>query len=254
MTVIAVANQKGGVAKTTSTMNLAYALCQRGKRVLAVDCDPQASLTVFAGHDLRALDEEDRTLYCALLQDRPIEELILPGVFDLVPSGIRLATGEAELLISPHSGPEVLRNALRSVRDGYDFVLLDTPPNLSILTTAALTAAWGVLIPAKTDYMSVMGIPLLLDTIRKTRRRNNPELEIVGVLPTIFNPGYQSDIGILDQLREMLEPDIRVFDPINRSTAFDRSPAEGRSTVELYPDTPGVAGYHKLADSLIGHD
>jgi chromosome partitioning protein len=251
--VIAIANQKGRVAKRTSTMNLASLLARRGKRVLAVDADPQASLTVFAGHDLRVLDREERSLYFAPLRDRPFKEVIVSGAFDLLPSGIRLASGEVEVLVDPHSGPEGLRHLLRGVRDAYDFILIDSPPNLGILTTGALTAADQVLIPVKTDYISVMGIPLLLDTIRKTRRRNNPGLEVIGVLPTIFNPGYQSDTGILEQLRAMLKPGIRVFEPVNRSTTFDRWPAEGRPTVEAYPHTPGVAAYRALADHVTGH-
>ena len=253
--IIAVANQKGGVGKTTSTINLAYALASRGKRVLAVDSDPQASLTVFAGQDPYQLEIQEKTLYHALVSDAPIESLIIKGTFDLIPSSIRLASGEAELMMSPLSGPALLRDTLADIQNRYDYILIDCPPTLHLLTVNALAAAQVVLIPVKTDYLSYMGVRLLLDTIEKTRQKANRGLQVLGVLPTLFTARYSHDSELLEVMKEeMSARKIHVFEPINRSTHFDKAPAEGKPTVQLFPDVPGADKYYQLADYIIGHE
>lgn len=254
--IIAVANQKGGVGKTTSTINLAFALASRGKRVLAIDSDPQASLTVFAGQDPYQLEIQEKTLYHALLGDRPIESLIIKGTsFDLIPSSIRLASGEAELMMSPLAGPALLRDTLADIHKNYDYILIDCPPTLHLLTVNALAAANAVLIPVKTDYLSYMGVRLLLDTIEKTRQKANRGLQILGVLPTLFTSRFSHDSELLEVMKEELSArHIHVFEPINRSTHFDKAPAEGKPTVELFPDVPGADKYYQLADYIIGHE
>ena len=146
-----------------------------------------------------------------------------------------------------------IKQKLASIRDRYDFILLDCPPTLTLLTVNALVVADAVLIPVKTDYLSIMGIPLLIETIENVRRRQNPHLEILGVLPTMYNPRNSHDNEALNEIRSSLMPTIHVFAPINRSNWFDKAAAEGRSTLELRPDTPGVQNYHQLVEYLITH-
>lgn len=250
--LLAVVNQKGGVGKTTSTINLAYALSQLGQRVLAVDLDPQASLTIYTGLNVQALEAERQTLYYSLVEDEPIEHLVTATEhFDVVPNSIRLSTGEAELVASPLTGPHLLKGLLAPLKARYDYILIDCPPTLTLLTVNALAAADEVLIPVKTDILSLMGITLLLDSIEKTRRRANPDLQILGILPTMHNARYTHDQEALEELQHLGEHGIRVFEPISRSTAFDQAPAEFRSTLELDPSNPGARGYYKLAEAIV---
>jgi chromosome partitioning protein len=249
--VIALANQKGGVGKTTATINLAYALTQQpGQRVLIVDVDPQASLTLYCGQDPRRLEAQEKTIYWGLRRNGvDLASLVISGTADLLPASIQLAKAEQEFF-QEWDSVSILKEKLQPLRDQYDFILIDCPPTLTLLTVNALVAADAVIVPVKTDYLSIMGIPLLLETVENVRRRQNPYLEILGVLPTMYNQRNSHDNESLAEIRHSLEPNIHVFEPINRSTWYDRAAAEGRSTMELRPDTPGVSNYYQLAEYI----
>jgi chromosome partitioning protein len=250
--VIALANQKGGVAKTTSTINLGYALTERGKSVLMIDSDPQSSLTIYAGQDPKALEDKQATLYYGFMKDKRLEELIIPSKPSLIPSSIRLANAEPEL-VQEWDSASVLKTKLAPLLGMFDYILIDCPPTLTLLTVNALAAANLVLIPVKTDYLSIMGIPLLLQTVERIQTKANPSLKILGVLPTMFVERNNHDNECLTEIRNSLEPKIRVFEPIKRSTAFDKSAAEARPTLEFLPNTPGVQNYYQLADDIIAY-
>lgn len=253
MSVIAIANQKGGVGKTTSSLNVAYALARREKKVLAIDADPQASLTIAFGYVPDELEDREQTLYFSLLRDKPLFEIILGENPKLVASSIILADAEPELITNILlNGATILKEKIREVRDQYDFILIDCPPTLGLLTINGLTAADAVLIPVETNNLSVRGVELLFKTIEKLRARLNPDLAIFGVLPTKFNSRYTHDNEVLKAARKRLsERGVRMFEPINRSTAFDKASVEGKPVSAVAPETPGVAVYQQVADELI---
>ena len=258
---IAIANQKGGVGKTTTTVNLAYAFLKEGKSVLAVDLDPQASLSISLGLDpreIKELEDAGKTTYFALVPGSALEGMIVRNAGnsrpDLVPASIRLAAAEAEL-VSSDGATQILRDRLDALETAYDVILIDCPPTLGLLTVNGLAAADEVLIPAKTDLLSIMGVPLLLDTITNIQRRANPELRVLGVLPTHFHPRNSHDGQVLAELTAMLASQrVKVFEPIHHATAFDKAVAEGRSALELWPETPGVQSYQQIVSAFTSHE
>ena len=254
--IIALVNQKGGVGKTTATINLAYALTQlrpEGKRVLIIDVDPQASLTLYCGQDPRTLEAQEKTVYWGLRRNGvDLASLIIPGTADLLPASIQLAKAEQEFY-QEWDSVSILKEKLQPVRERYDVILIDCPPTLTLLTVNALVAANAVVIPVKTDYLSIMGIPLLIDTIEQVRMRQNPHLEVIGILPTMYNQRNSHDNEALTEITNSLAQNMRIFEPIHRSTWFDKAAAEGRSTLEIHPDTPSVQNYYQLAEHITSY-
>ena len=247
---IAVVNQKGGTGKTTTVANLAVAFAARGRRVLAVDVDPQASLTFYFGHDERRLEAEQATLFWALAGLRDAGEMRLGDNPALIPASIALAKADVELMAEPGSS-WVLKESLTPLGADHDLVLLDCPPTLTLLTVNALAAADTVLIPVKTDLLSTLGISQLLDTVQKVRRRANPGLDVIGVLPTMFNARFAHDSDVLAELEATYGGRLRVFDPIRRTTLFDRAAGTGSTTVTLDPSSDAARAYADLAARLL---
>lgn len=254
--VIAIANQKGGVGKTTTTVNLAHALAQRGQRVLCIDADPQSNLTTYLGFDPDTLEEEERTLYFSLVKEKPLSVVTVAGNPALVPASIVLADAEielgAKLLQLPYL---ILRKRLVEVREQYDFVLTDCMPSLGLLTANALASADYVLIPSATEYLSSKGIRLLLTkTIAEVRDGINPSLEVLGVVPTLYDKRTSDDKMMLEGLTKGLSGlGVRVFEPVPALSAFNKAALEKKATVLRDPDSPGAQAYYQLAEEVINH-
>ena len=242
MRIIAFANQKGGVAKTTTTVSIAAALGELGRRVLAVDLDPQGALTYSLGIDP---DELDETINDVLIRRLPMQKVIQTREVDLVPANIDLAGAEAVLLAK--TGREyALERALREVLPMYDYVLIDCPPSLGILTINGLTAAQEVVIPLLAEALSHRAVGQLIETLGDIRHFTNPDLQVIGLMATMYDGRTRharevlADIGNRYGVR-MLEP------PVRKSIRFAEATQAGRSIVSFAPSHPGAQAYRDLA-------
>ena len=247
-TVIALANQKGGVAKTTSVASLGAALAEQGRRVLLVDLDPQACLTFSLGVDPDAVE---RSVHDVLMGSAGIDDVIVScdeGI-DLVPSAIDLAGAEAMLL--PRPGREyVLRSALGGVETAYDVVLLDCSPSLGVLTLNALTAADALIIPMPCEMLSHRGVGQLLDTVADVQKILNRDLEVWGILPTLYDGRSNHSREVLADVCERY--DLPVLEPpIPKTVRFAEAPAVGRSILATARTSKGAQAYRDVAASLL---
>lgn len=260
--VIAVVNQKGGVAKTTTVVNLGWALAEMGRSCLLVDSDPQGSLTISCGLDPDALD--GRTLYETMVvppqhpDHHPLEifALDLTGL-DVIPANLSLAGAEIELN-DPDlhgQGRYALARCIAPLRDRYDFILIDCPPTLGVLTINALVAADAVLIPVATNYLSLRGLQLLLRTVRRVQQSLNSGLRILGVVGTLYDRRVAHHQDVLQEVRRVFAAqDISVFEAvIGRSVRFEEAPMTGRPTVRYVPQHPGAHAYRDLAKEVLRH-
>lgn len=245
--VIAFANQKGGVAKTTTTLSIGAALAEMGRTVLAVDMDPQAALTYSMGVDPDALGE---TVNDTLVRRLPVEKVIVSREIDLIPANIDLAGAEAILLAK--TGREyALERALRDVAANYDYIVVDCPPSLGILTINSLTAAQEVVIPLQCEALSHRGVGQLVETLADIRHFTNPNLTVVGVIPTLYDGRSRharevlADVGKRYEL-EVLEPAVR------KSIRFAEASQAGLSILSFAPTHPGAEAYRDLARRIDG--
>jgi chromosome partitioning protein len=246
--VIALANQKGGVAKTTSVASLGTAFAQQGRRVLLVDLDPQACLTFSLGVDPDAVEV---SINDVLVGQTPIADVTMDvgeGI-DLVPSTIELAGAEAQIL--PRPGREyLLKTALEDVVRSYDVILVDCSPSLGVLTLNALTASTGVIVPMPCEMLGHRGVGQLLDTVADVQRILNTRLKVIGILPTMYD-------GRSNHSREVLEDvgvrfGVPVLDPpIPRTVRFAEAPAVGRSILETSRSSKGAKAYRTVAESVL---
>ena len=240
--VLALANQKGGVAKTTTTLNLGVALKDMGLRVLAIDLDPQSNLSMSQGIDVETLDTG---MYDVLTSGLPMSSIIQQREIDVAPAGIELAG--AELALSAMIGRErALERALRPLRETYDYILLDTPPSLGLLTINAMVASDGVIVPVQCEYLSLRGLAQLRETLRQVRDNLNPTVDIVGILPTMYDGRTLHGREAVAMLEESFGD--RVFRTrIGRTIRFAEAPVAGQSVLRLEAHGQAARWYRQLA-------
>ena len=244
-TVIAFANQKGGVAKTTSTLNLGVAFREQGLRVLCVDVDPQGNLTMSQGLNP---DDMERSMFDVLVHRLPLEEVIHHAEIDLAVSSIDLAG--AELALSSMIGRErALEKALLPVKSSYDYILIDTPPSLGLLTINALVAAEGVIVPVQCEYLSLRGLVQLENTLSMIRENLNPHVEIIGILPTMFDRRTLHSREAIDILEENFG-DLVYNTRIRKTIRYAEAPVKGSSILKYDPSGSAADAYRQLAKEV----
>jgi len=244
--VIAFANQKGGVAKTTSTINLAVALQERGKRVLVVDLDPQGNLTMSQGLNP---DSIERSMFDVLVHRLPITEVIHEQEIDLAVSSIDLAG--AELALSSQIGRErAFEKSIAPVKAAYDYILIDTPPSLGLLTINALVAANGVIVPVQCEYLSLRGLVQLENTLSMIRENLNPEVAILGILPTMFDGRTLHSKEAIEILTENFGP-LVYKTKIRKTVRYAEAPVNGSSVLKYDPKGPAADAYRELAKEVL---
>ncbi len=246
MKTIAVTNQKGGVGKTTSTLALASAIANKGYNVCLVDLDPQGSLTLSLGLNPDTLE---KTVYNILINELTVDEVALKiGNLTILPANIDLSAAEIELL--NEIGREgILSDILKTISNRFDFVFIDNPPSLNLLTINSLVAADGVIIPVETKFLGLRGISLLLSTIEKVRKKLNRNLEIVGIIPTMSDNTVMSR-EVLDELKSNVD-NITVYKPVKRTVKVVESSVAYKSIVDFKPSSDIAQAYKNIAEDLL---
>ena len=244
--IIALTNQKGGVAKTTSTHNIGVSLSERGKKVLMIDLDSQASLTISVG--LEPLDIESNIVSILTKNGKTVKQCIqvIHDNLHIVTSIIDLARLEVDML-SRTSREKILDRALEPIKENYDYILIDCPPQLSILTINALSCCDGVIIPVKTDYLAYRGLSQLQDTIEEIKEDINPKLEVLGVIATMYEKRISDDKAILN----MLKKNYNVLGIVKKQAVAKKGLLDGLSVVEQNPSSEVAEEYIKISDIIM---
>lgn len=248
--VIAIANQKGGVGKTTTSVSLSAALAEKGKRVLMVDCDPQGNATSGFGIDKRNLE---LSIYDVVIDEIPIKDVILPTDYniDIVPSEIGLAGAEVELS-KAESREYRLRMAIDEIRDKYDYIIIDCPPSLGFLTLNSLTAASSVLMPLQCEFYALEGLTQLMETIQLVQDNLNNELSIEGLLLTMYDSRTRLSEQVEAEVRNHF-PDKVYETTIPRNVRLSEAPSYGMPIFAYDPGSKGAMAYMSLAEEVIAN-
>ena len=247
--IIAVANQKGGVGKTTTTVNLAASLAKMGKKVLLVDIDPQGNSTSGLGVDKRRCE---KTVYDCLVNETPMSEAAIATQYEnlsLCPSNLDLSGAEIEL-ISVMGRENRLKESLESVKDEYDFIFIDSPPSLGLITINTLTAANSIIIPIQCEFYALEGVSQLISTIEMVKKRMNPDLYIDGVILSMFDGRTNLSQAVVEDVRKFFNE--KVFSTIiPRLVKLVEAPSHGKPIIEYDPKSKGALAYLNLAKEVI---
>ncbi len=247
--IIAIANQKGGVGKTTTSINLSACIAAKGKKVLVIDIDPQGNTT--SGYGIEKNDLEN-TIYELILGDCSVEDCILKNVIpnvSILPSNVNLAAAEIEL-IGVERKEYILRNEIDWVKDRYDYIIIDCPPSLSLLTVNAMTTADSVLVPIQCEYYALEGLSQLIHTVNLVKERLNPDLEMEGVVFTMYDSRTNLSGQVVDNVKSHLKQ--KVYDTlIPRNIRLAEAPSYGQPINIYDPKSTGAESYMSLADEVI---
>lgn len=247
--IIAIANQKGGVGKTTTAINLSACLAEKGQKVLAIDMDPQGNMSSGLGLDK---DSIDKTIYDMIIGENDVEEVIDHGTIDnldILPSNVDLSAVEIEL-IDVDNKEFIVKDAIQKIRDNYDYIIIDCPPSLSLLTINAMTTADSVLVPIQCEYYALEGLSQLIHTVELVKERLNSTLEIEGVVFTMYDARTNLSLQVVENVKDNLQQNIYKT-IIPRNIRLAEAPSYGTPINQYDPKSAGAESYMRLAEEVI---